>query len=416
MVEHSRISPSKLHQIISCPASLRMQESPNCPVEAPNPQAEDGTEKHAIMEGAVKSYITAWKAKCDEEQRCNMAMMHIQAMAATDQIYDLELAWHMVHEVLLRMDLNSVHLEHRVCVDPQREIYGTCDLWGFTKDDHLVILDYKFGWNPVSPEDNPQLRAYALGVANSEFFHLCHSRPSPLIYYYIIQPKVSKEALSHMDFWAELQDWAIHCWRVLDQALDQNPETWPKPTPSSDACKWCRAKAICRAYSEYANQQAAQVFSAYARIENARQEDELCDEELFFIYSKLPELEDAIRGIKKCVTQKLFNGPAHGYKLVRTRGRRGWDYVNHAELELELNEIIQQDYPNEFIELYKSVLETPPALLKKYPKLKKNKRVSDLIAMQPGQSLSIVPADDPRPAECNSPQNAFSGYLEEEGE
>ena len=378
---HTRISPSKLSRIIKCPGSLQLCENERLPRETTNPAAEEGTRLHALAEQTMRRLLEP-NAMIPEIQHeeflVQAAVNYVLGQINTNLSMGEEILFH--------------GLEHHVEI--AEDISGTVDLWFLFEQDGrcvLEVFDYKFGQTPVAAKNNAQLKAYALGVMNE----LKTWQPKAIITH-IVQP-----AIENYDSWA-YKPVEIHSWWENDVApailAAESPDFMNRLMPSHDACKWCKAIPICPKYKELADHTAAEVFAAYS--EGATYE--VSDAQLFELYERADLLETYIAAVRHLVRSRLSKGPAFGYKLVRTRGKREWKFDNEHTMD-KLVSILEEHG----IEPFEAKLRTAPSILKSNSKLKKT--LEPYICSTPGKSLSIVREDDPREAISENP---FAGLEE----
>jgi hypothetical protein len=128
------------------------------------------------------------------------------------------------------------------------EGFGTCDCI-IIGGNILHIIDFKYGKGvPVAAKDNPQMKLYALG-AYSEYSFLY---PIDIVKMTIIQPRldnsISEDSLSI----EELLVWGESIKPIAKMAFNGEGEYSP-----GEHCRFCRAKALCRAVRQFNNQEEA---------------------------------------------------------------------------------------------------------------------------------------------------------------
>lgn len=195
--------------------------------------------------------------------------------------------------------------------------------------------------------------------------------------------------------------WADIAAPGIDQALAPSPGA--RPTVSN--CTWCRGKLFCPEYRAFADAVAQQVFAAAGQIES----NTITDDDLFEVYGNIPMLDNYTSLVKSRVRHILSNGPSHGLKMVRTSGKRAWVPDSEADVLAILDTVEGQE-----IDAFKTTLVTAPALLKKYPFLKKNKELMAFIEKGPGKTLKIVSEDHPAPAVTDNPFAGLEDALDDE--
>ena len=132
--------------------------------------------------------------------------------------------------------------------------FGTADVVILSK--HTIrVIDLKFGKGiPVSAQDNPQLRLYALGAWSKfkeEFSEIKE------VSYTIHQPRLDSISTDGTTI-SKLVDWAAtYVKKQAKKAWAGSGEFIP-----GDHCQFCKAKAQCRARSDFNTELAKQEFRA----------------------------------------------------------------------------------------------------------------------------------------------------------
>lgn len=411
---HARISPSKIARILGCPASLTRSEDPRIPPDRPNPAAEEGTARHEEIAMYLEGVIADkdWSAFSpdnhgpsyfEDKTRAAWAMV-VSLIQKEVSLRGYSLAQGETCPVWDKFFI-AVGIEGRVYSDVARDIHGTPDFWFITQGPagrHLHVCDFKFGYTPVAAERNAQLMTYAKGVLEGMRESLEYGNMPYIdsVTLHIIQPsfgdiKSWTTTVDCIDNW-----WAEIAGPGIDQALAPNPGA----RPTNENCQWCRGKLYCPEYRAFADAVAQRVFAAAGQIES----ETITDDELFSIYSDIPTWKNYISLVESRVRRILAIGPSHGLKMVRANGKRSWVPDCDADVLAILDSYAEQE-----IEAFKTTLVTAPALLKKYPFLKKNAELMALVHKAPGKTLKIVPEDDPAPAITDNP---FAGLEDPEDE
>lgn len=432
---HSRISPSKLAQIIKCPGSLQMSEDSRLPHDTTRTAADRGTDLHAVMSTLITSAFIPGDPSsglwADAERKAAEhpeAAALSRALLATHKLLDLVPVYpdndddniddyddydaDPVECSSCRRELVSRgYSEQRVCVSEEWDIYGTVDLWWLDSSLGIHVLDYKFGRSPVEVEDNNQLKAYALGIASMlPNYLMVYDVPQSLlgagvnIHLHIVQPDVLGDTAA--TWTTSIFDLVTWWGGVVVPTLMQSTSPLGRGVlrASPDGCRWCSASPICAARDTMTQQDARKVFASLEDLSAGK----LDDAEVFDLYARAGELETAVKSVKTYVRTTLARAPSHGYKLVAARGRRVWVDADSPEL-LDYLDTLAQDIPG--FKYFKPLeLLTAPALLKTYPELKRDKTLSKYIHKEPGKTLSIVLDTDPREAVTSA--SPFAYFLD----
>jgi hypothetical protein len=236
---HALLGASSAKRWLSCPPSARLTESMP---DTAGVAAEEGRVAHALGELKLRKFFFPMSLRT-----FNAALKKIQAdklycpemESATDEYKDA------VNEISLTFsDKPYIALEQQVDFsDIVPDGFGTADFIAIG-DDVLHIADYKHGKGiQVDAEDNPQMRLYALGALRR--YDLAY--PIKRVRMTIVQPR--NGGVSHAEEMTveELEAWATGYVKPRAQlAADGTGEYGV-----GDWCRFCKAKATCRARSDY---------------------------------------------------------------------------------------------------------------------------------------------------------------------
>ncbi len=211
------------------------------------------------------------------------------------------------------------------CKFPKVDAFGTVDLIVRWKT-YVFVLDWKFGRGvPVSARNNSQLRFYA-GAARETPSMKSFFKGAETLVVGIIQPAMDVPYSHEVVEWGELDEFVAEVRAAIGASLagghDPNPGKW---------CRWCRAKPMCPAKVQVADQSLATP-------------TETTDpDELGRLVDVAHELEDWISGVRKAAMHQLESGgKVTGWKLVEGRATRKWSDEGAAEALLRkhgVNEI-----------------------------------------------------------------------------
>ena len=378
MTEHSQrahalLSASGAHRWLNCTPSARLEaQFPDTTSEA----AKEGTLAHEIAEVKVRNYFQtldygkAWKTK--ELAKLKKRKLYAPEMDSytndyVDYCRAAALEWENIPyiDVEKKLDLSGYVPEG----------FGTADLI-MIGGSRLRIIDLKYGKGvPVNAERNPQLMLYALGAydAYSMLYDIQEVELS------IFQPRIDNTSswtvsINELMAFGELvkEKAAI----AIKGEGEQTPGDW---------CRFCRARAQCRARAEK-------------------------NVELAFMTDKAPELlaldeiggylergEDVARWLKDlqeyALSQCLAGHEVAGWKAVEGRGSRDWTDQEEAFKRLEEHGIDEA-----------MLYERKPLSLAQTEKLVGKKEfadtVGDLVVKKPGKP-TLVPETDKRTAITN---------------
>lgn len=258
---------------------------------------------------------------------------------------------------------------------------GDCIIIG---GDTMHIIDFKYGKGvPVSATNNPQMKLYALG-AYTEYSFLY---PIKTIKMTIVQPRLDNIS---EDAWTieSLLAWGEGIKSTAQKAFKGEGEYFP-----GEHCKFCRAKALCRARTEF----------------NASLEDEykeakpplISNEEVGKILEKAKHLAAWAKDLEEYALSECLKGnDIPGWKAVHGRGSREFTDQDKAFEVLEKNGIDEAM-------LYERKPLTLAAAEKLVGKPKFKELLSDYILSPPGKPTLVVMTDKREPIKTSSAEDDF---------
>ena len=236
---HALLSASSAHRWLACTPSARLEEGfPDNVSEA----AEEGTLAHELAELKLRNYFHTpdygkRKMNADIKKLQKKPLWKAEMMEYTDQYLGY------IQEVALSEKTPyTAKIEARVDYSAwARSGFGTADCI-LIRGETVHIFDFKYGKGvPVSAEENPQMMLYALGALNMysllyrmEHFHL-----------HIIQPRIDN-----------ISDWECSREQLLafgEYVRERAGLAWDGAgefCPGEKQCRFCRARAVCRARAE----------------------------------------------------------------------------------------------------------------------------------------------------------------------
>jgi hypothetical protein len=207
--------------------------------------------------------------------------------------------------------------------------FGTADVVILSK--HTIrVIDLKFGKGiPVSALDNTQLRLYALGAWAKFKEEYPDIRE---VSYTIHQPRLDSISTDGTTI-AKLVDWANYFVKPkAKKAWSGAGEFLP-----GDWCQFCRAKAQCRARSDFNTELARQEFKAPPLLD---------DDELSLVISKAQQLKTWCNDVEEyALTRAVDKGIVPpGYKLSTTKTHR-----KISDTALAATVLVEKGMPSEMI-------------------------------------------------------------------
>jgi hypothetical protein len=263
------------------------------------------------------------------------------------------------------------------------------------QDRHIInVTDLKYGKGvKVEAQNNSQGMIYALGVLQS-LDHMFEFNPHDTVNIAIVQPRID-----HIDVFKisveDLLEWAE---KKLAPAAKEALGGDPSFHPGEKQCRFCRAKATCKALAADSLQTASDDFTVIGEEFTLRDVTKLTNEEIGILMERLSTFEAWANSIKAKVFEELNKGNSvPGYKLVKGKKK------NKAFLSKDEDDIFVKlkACGLKSTEVYKKTLKTPTqiaAILKanKAPE-KKVKKFDELWSQKDGEP-AIAKESDPREA------------------
>ncbi len=127
--------------------------------------------------------------------------------------------------------------------------FGTADVVLVNiAEKQVIVFDWKYGKEPVYPQENYQLQGYCLGAWQTIFGKLFDWDPAGIDVTLIIeQPRVPGAGGAWKTTMKRVLEFGQH---VKRQAVLSQDENAPR-VPGREQCRWCRARDVCGAYAEW---------------------------------------------------------------------------------------------------------------------------------------------------------------------
>lgn len=375
---HALLSASAAHRWLICTPSARLEEQfPDTTSE----YAKEGTLAHEIAELKVRKYFLEPMSSRTYNTRMNKFKR--------DEHYDEEMQRHTdtYLDYLKELSLSRPHAPF-VTVEQRMDYsdyapggFGTADCI-MIEGDTLFLNDLKYGKGvPVTAEKNPQMMLYALAALKR--YGMLY--PIKNVHLTIIQPRldsINEWAISR----AELEAWGETVVKPRAELADKGEGDFAP----GDHCRFCRAKAQCRAYAEK--------FFSLEKDFGApeKKPDLLTDEEIGKVLSIGQHLDSWIKAVKEyALSQCLAGNEIPGWKAVEGRSSR-----NYVDIDKAFEHLIKNGIDENV--LYDRI----PLTVPKIEKLLKKKQYDELLVehglveKRPGKP-TLAPARDKRPAVTN---------------
>lgn len=352
---HTVASPSALHRLMRCPGSAVLCKSVP---EQSSSYAEEGTLFHSVMEYILKS-------KLGEQVTNKWIRMYIETYStialekeAIDEMIDC------VQDAVEWFNLNFVNAtqiiaETRLPMYYSDRDYGTADVIVLF-DDRLVIVDWKYGKGvDVSPNNNPQLISYAVSALkylSSQHIDIRNFKEIETIIY---QPRIYTGEIVKSYKYA-MQE-LVQQSKIIKEAVDKVYALYSKSanskivkenlSASEEACKFCPAKMICKAYAKQGTELLGDLISEKERLQ--KHPDEVNWVEIGKKFEEeLPKLQQFFNDVLEYFLVLPAEERPQGVYEARKSSRLS--YINNQEKVIEVlrnNEIDAIDHSIKLITL-----------------------------------------------------------------
>ncbi|AJA42506.1 hypothetical protein phiCT453A_16 (endogenous virus) [Clostridium phage phiCT453A] len=306
MAAHALLSASGASRWLACPPSARLEEQfENVSSEF----AKEGTLAHELGELNLKLNLEEiTKRKFNSEiKKIEENELFTKDMPDYVEIY-VDTCMEKVAEAKAKTPDALFKIEQRLDFSEWvPEGFGTGD-FVIIADETMEICDLKYGKGvPVSAIDNKQMRLYALG-AIAEFSFLYDIEKIKMT---IIQPRLDSISTDEMMI-EELLTWAEEELKPIAKLAYEGKGDFC----AGDHCKFCRAKAICKARANKNMELAKYDFQEPVTLDN---------NDIAFILSRADELIKWAADVQEYALGQALQGEEFdGFKVVEGRSNRRW--------------------------------------------------------------------------------------------
>ena len=351
---HALLSASSAHRWLACPPSAVAAEAY---VNEGTEFTREGTLAHEVAEVYAKgSHIGP-----ESSNAADITLEMIEcAMGYADYIQEQ-----------IKSDDAIVLLEQRVDFSPWvPDGFGTCDCI-ILQGETMTVIDYKYGVGvPVSAEDNPQMKLYALGALND--FGLAYDVTH--IEMHIYQPRINN--VSDCALMVEdLLEWGEQSVKPIAQKAVKGKGDYK----AGEWCKFCPHAGRCR--------QLTKVCTEYVETHSLRVAvPVLAPHEVAEVLAMEPLVALWLKRVKdQALSTLLDGGEVPGYKVVEGKmGNRKWtDELQVAE------KLLASGYAKD--DFTETKLLSPAAMDKALGKKKVAELLDGMIDRSPG-APTVVPS------------------------
>lgn len=387
---HAILSPSAAHRWMNCTKSARLEEKFE---DTPSDAALEGTIAHALCAELLIELVST--GTFNEENAIEGVCHSCEGFTPSqfDEWYDADMiefaqqyalfVWDAYQRELKSTPDAVLMIEKKIDASMYgKDMAGTTDA-AIVSDKVLHIFDFKYGRGvKVEAEGNPQMRIYALGNIEQYGGMYAFKDVKETIY----QPRIGNISTEETTV-AELRVWGhTQLKPAAELAYDDKGEFKAGPW-----CKFCNAKALCRAEAEHC--------TAQYHEDAQKSADTLSDTEIAEIIGMSEEITSWLDAVKQYASTQLLSGhDIKGLKLVEGRSLR-----RYADETKVVDALHANGFKDE--QIFDRRLKTLTAMQKTLTKNVFDAVLGALI-IKPQGAPTLAKETDPRPA-YNSAQDDF---------
>lgn len=312
---HAILSASSAHRWVHCTPSARLEEQfPDAGSDA----AAEGTVAHALAKIKVRQYFYPQEVSRQKMTRAVNKLKKDGHWADEMQGYTDEYLDYVKSAAMAFVHVPHADVEKTVYFDKYvPEGFGTADCI-LIGGDTLHVIDFKYGKGvPVSAEENLQMILYALGA-----YEACRILyPIETVKLSIVQPRID-----NISEWEIPLSVLVAYGEMISDKAALAYKGEGEFVPSEENCRFCRARAQCRARAEENVRMAFFTDKKPPLITNAEVGGYL--EKGEDVAKWLKDLKDY--ALKECLAGK----EVPGWKAVEGRGSREWTDMDKAFADL----------------------------------------------------------------------------------
>ena len=312
---HALLSASSAHRWVHCTPSARLEEQfPDAGSDA----AAEGTVAHALAEIKVRQYFYPQEVSRQKMARAVNKLKKDGHWADEMQGYTDEYLDYVKSAAMAFVHVPHADVEKTVYFDKYvPEGFGTADCI-LIGGDTLHVIDFKYGKGvPVSAEENLQMILYALGAyeACRIFYSIGTVKLS------IVQPRIDN-----------ISEWEIPLSVLVaygEMISDKAALAYKGEgafAPSEENCRFCRARAQCRARAEE---------NVRLAFFTDKKPPLITNEEVRDYLEKGEDVAKWLKDLKEYALKECLAGKeVPGWKAVEGRGSREWTDMDKAFADL----------------------------------------------------------------------------------
>ncbi len=306
MAKHALLSASSSKRWLNCPPSVKLEEGFE---NTTSVFAEEGTLAHELGEITLRLNLGEFTKRKYSSQLTKIMNNELFTKDMPDYV-DM-----YVDTCMEKVSEAKATTPDAIAIVEQKLDFSQWVPDGFGTGDFVIIADgtmeicdLKYGKGvQVSAKNNSQMRLYALG-AISQFEFLYDIQKVKMT---IIQPRLDSISTDEMTV-EQLLNWA-------DEVVKPTAELAIKGEGefcTGDHCKFCRAKAVCRARADKNMELAQYEFQKPPTLDN---------NDIGFILNRVDELTSWAKDVKEyALNQALKGEELDGFKVVEGKSNRKW--------------------------------------------------------------------------------------------
>ncbi len=333
--------------------------------------------------------------------------------------HDIEVDWEMVEAceegmayiAVFQADPDcEVFIETRVSLEPWCGLgeFGTSDVAIVnSRERWIIIFDWKYGMEPVWPEQNDQCYGYCLGFWNDIAWKLLGNADDVRVTFVIEQPRVPGAGGAWETTMSRVLEFGDH---VRHQAFLSQQDDAPR-TAGEKQCRWCRARDSCGTHATYLLEIMGAKFEdiddAIEAGEDVPLPPEMTPERRTYILKHKPMITRWFEGLhKSAYSDAVAGNPVPGMVLVPgRRPPRVWEDTAEHKAKVALKKRLGA-------EAFKTRMVSPAEAEKLVGKVAYRKTLARFVNLGEARPILADAKDTRDPIE--STLDALARYTEED--
>ena len=397
---HLPFSASQAHRLINCNGPIFYKD--DIPEAPKSEHAAEGNEFHETLEILLNDFLEHKVLGTDPDIRAHLLTSKQEMLEHAYEARDI--IW---KEGLDQFITGKAYgFEDQFILDENLGIGGIADFWCIYRDKKnrkaALIVDYKYGYNYVSEDNNAQLAVYACSL-REELLRSGHDLDYVRVAIY--QPRAGGKAYREFKFTAKaLTTWKTKLLKAARKAFVEKKVQ----LKVGEWCTFCPAMALCTAYKAKVEEESGLMLTR-TEAQRLPSVEALTLEQKVKIVQWKDEIEKLLKAVYSDLLAQGRKGTAiPGLKVVAGNAKRKWKDETHEIADVlkthGIKEPLRVSDPEPI-----TITDAEKQLKKILKSEEKAKEVLGTLTTLQVSSDILVSSDDPRPAIKSYKQQLIEG-------